>query len=319
MRKAVIISAIVLVTLSLPSGAAAQDANQVVGASIPGHVILAVLGAALLHATWNALAKGRAGQGDPLPSTVLVVAGSALTSALLLPFMAAPAPASWAFIAASSLVQTLYCVLLIEAYRSGDMSHAYPLMRGSAPLLVALCNGVLTGERLGGAQWLAVCLICGGVMAMVLATRGPTARPAGQHRATLFALATACVIALYTVIDGAGVRRSGAPAAYTMWIFLLNGSMVTAWAARSHSHALLHLARARPLLLPVGGVSSFGSYCIALWAMTLAPVAAIAALRETSILFVTAIAAFVLRERIGRARLLAVALIASGAVAMRLA
>jgi drug/metabolite transporter (DMT)-like permease len=295
-----------------------------VNTGIPGHVILAVLGAALLHATWNALAKGRAGQGDPLPSTILVVAGGALASALLLlavplGWLPAPAAASWPFIAASSLCQIAYYLLLIEAYRSGDMSHAYPLMRGSAPLLVALLNGFLTGERLSGAQWLAVCLICGGVLAMV-AARGPaTQAAASQRRATLFALATACVIALYTMIDGAGVRRSGAPAAYTMWIFLLNGTAVTAWTARTHWRALLRLAGARPLLLPIGGVSTLGSYGIALWAMTLAPVAAIAALRETSILFATAIAALVLRERVGRARLLAVALIACGAVAMRLA
>jgi drug/metabolite transporter (DMT)-like permease len=293
--------------------------------AIPPHVIAAVLGAALLHATWNALVKGRGGQGDPLVSTVLVVGGGALASALLLPFVAAPAPASWPFIAASSLTQTVYYLLLIEAYRSGDMSHAYPLMRGSAPLLVALLNGFLTGERLSGAQWLAVCLICGGVLAMVLATRTPALQEgegqAGsrQRRSTIFALATACVIALYTMIDGAGVRRSGAPAAYTMWIFLLTGAAVTAWVLRGHANALLRLAAARPLLVPLGGVSTLGSYGIALWAMTLAPVAAIAALRETSILFATAIASLFLRERVGRGRVLAVALIACGAVAMRLA
>jgi drug/metabolite transporter (DMT)-like permease len=297
-----------------------------VTAAIPPYVIAAVLGAALLHATWNALVKGRAPKGDPLPSTVLVVAGGALASALLLTaiplgWLAAPAPASWPFIAASSVAQVAYYQLLIQAYAHGDMSHAYPLMRGSAPLLVALVNGMLTGERLDGAQWVAVCMICGGVLAMLLGARAPQAHEArrSQRRATLFALATACVIALYTMIDGAGVRRSGAPAAYTMWIFLLNGSAVTAWAARRRARELLRLAAARPLLLPLGGVSTLGSYGIALWAMTLAPVAAIAALRETSILFATAIAALFLRERVGRWRLLAAGLIACGAAAMRLA
>jgi uncharacterized membrane protein len=295
-----------------------------VTASIPPAVLAAVLGAALLHATWNALVKagGKGGApADPLPATVLVVLGGALVSALLLPFMSAPAAASWPFIAASSLTQCAYYLLLIEAYRSGDMSHAYPLMRGSAPLLVALLNspliGPLSGESLKPAQWLAMLLICGGVLAMGLAAGARGA--ATQRRSTVFALLTACVIALYTLIDGAGVRRSGAPAAYTMWIFLLTGAAVTAWSARGRVRELVHTARARPLLLPVGGVSTVGSYGIALWAMTLAPVAAIAALRETSILFATAIAALFLRERVGRGRLLAVALIACGAVAMRLA
>jgi len=291
-----------------------------VTAGIPLPVIAAVLGAALLHATWNALVKGRAGQGDPLLPTVLVVAGGALASALLLPFLAAPAPASWPFIAASSLAQTVYYLLLIATYQHADMSHAYPLMRGTAPLLVAVFNGILTGEQLSGPQWLAVCLICGGVLAMLLAARTPSAQQMqGQRRATVFALATACVIALYTIIDGAGVRRSGAPAAYTMWIFLLTGMAVPAWAARGRMRALAALARARPLLLPVGGASTLASYGIALWAMTLAPVAAIAALRETSILFATAIAAMFLRERVGRWRLLAAGLIACGAMLMRLA
>jgi drug/metabolite transporter (DMT)-like permease len=182
---------------------------------------------------------------------------------------------------------------------------------------VALANGPLTGEGLKPAQWLAMLLICGGVLAMGAA--GKAHEAGAQRRSTVFALLTACVIALYTLIDGAGVRRSGAPAAYTMWIFLLTGAAVTAWTARGRVRALFQLASSRPLLLPLGGVSTVGSYGIALWAMTLAPVAAIAALRETSILFATGIAALFLRERVGRGRLLAVGLIACGAVAMRLA
>jgi drug/metabolite transporter (DMT)-like permease len=291
--------------------------------AIPPGVLAAVLCAALMHATWNALVKARARDVSPLLPTVVVLGGGALCSALLLPFVAAPLPASWPFIAASSAIQTLYYLLLAEAYRGGEMSHAYPLMRGSAPLLVALASGTLTGERLSAGQWLAVALICGGILAMV--ARAPAGVDPGtataHRRTTLFALLTACVIAAYTLIDGLGVRRSGAPAAYTMWIFLLSGLTVLAWATRGHgqARALLRFARANPLLLPVGGAATLGSYGIALWAMTRAPVAAIAALRETSILFATALAFLLLRERIGRARLAAVTLIAAGAVAMRLA
>ena len=274
-------------------------------------VLCAVLGAALLHASWNALLKRR---GGPLLATVLVVAGSACVAIVLLPWLPPPSRDSWPFIAASSVVQIGYYLLLIETYRDGEVSHAYPLMRGCAPLLVALMNGPLTGDRLGPAQWLAMLLICGGVLAQWLA-----APAAGARRTTVFALLTAGVIAAYTLIDGQGVRRSGAPAAYTLWIFLLTGAGVCAWTARGRVAALTAFARANPLVAPLGGVASVGSYGIALWAMTRAPVAAVAALRETSILFATAIAVFILRERIGRARLAAVTLIACGAVAMRLA
>nr|WP_314547778.1 EamA family transporter [uncultured Massilia sp.] len=283
-------------------------------AAIPLPVLGAVLGAALLHAGWNALLKRRGGgaAGDPLVATLLVVAGAAGCAAILLPFLPAPAPASWPFIAASSVLQTVYYLLLAATYRVGDVSHAYPLMRGSAPLLVALAAGPLTGERLGAAQWLATLLICGGVLAMWLGARGRT-------RATGLALATACVIAAYTLVDGAGVRRSGASAAYTLWIFLFTGLAVWLLAARGRLPVLLAQARTNPLVGPLGGLASLASYGIALWAMTRAPVAAVAALRETSILFATAIAAFVLGERVGRTRVAAACLIACGAVAMRLA
>lgn len=284
------------------------------GAAIAPPVLLAVLGAALLHASWNALLKRR---GAPLQATVLVVAGAAAVAALMLPFLPAPLPASWPFIAASSAIQTVYYLLLIETYRHADISHAYPLMRGCAPLLVALANGPLTGERLSARQWCATLLICGGVLALWLGTRA-RARGASARRATVFALLTACVIAAYTLVDGQGVRRSGAPAAYTLWIFLLTGSAVCACIVRGRTRALAAYARANPLVAPLGGCASVASYGIALWAMTRAPVAAIAALRETSILFATAIAAFVLREPVGRVRAGAALLIACGAVAMRL-
>lgn len=280
---------------------------------IPGYVLAAVLFAALMHASWNALVKS---QSDTFLATIVVVAGGGAVGALALPFLPVPAPASWPFIAASSAAQVLYYALLIQTYKGGDMSLAYPLMRGSAPLLVALVNGPLTGEHLTHLQWLAVALICGGILAMYATAR---ANPATARRTTTFALMTACVIASYTMIDGAGVRRSGAPAAYTIWIFVLSGIGALMWAAARRGRELWRFARANLPMVAFGGVTTLGSYGIALWAMTLAPVAAIAALRETSILFATAIAALLLRERVGPARASAVALVACGAIAMRLA
>lgn len=274
-------------------------------------VIAAVLLAALLHAGWNTLVKAHGGAA----ATILVAAGAGLLCACALPFTAAPAPASWPWIGASALVHLLYYKLLIETYGAGELSHAYPLMRGCAPLLVALL-GTLASEALRPGQWLAVGLICGGVLAMCAGSAG---QMRARRRTTLLALATAAVIALYTLVDGVGVRRSGAAAGYTMWVFVLAGAGVLALGWRARGPALRTFARCHPGVVLGGGLMSTLSYGIALWAMTQAPVAAVAALRETSILFATAIAALLLRERVGPTRLLAAALIACGAVAMRLA
>jgi len=279
---------------------------------IPGPVLAAVLFAALMHASWNALVKSHP---DTFLATVMVAAAGGLVGALGLPFLAPPDPASWRFIVASGLVHTLSYLLLAATFRKGDISHAYPLMRGCAPLMVALASGPLIGEHLTALQWCAIVLICGGILTLYASAR---ALSAGARRTTLYALATACVIAVYTMVDGAGVRRSGSPAAYTIWVFLLTGLGVLTLAMRRRPGQLLPFARRHAGFALAGGAATLGSYGIALWAMTLAPVAAVAALRETSILFATAIAALILRERVGPVRLAAAALVACGAAAMRL-
>ena len=275
-------------------------------------VLGAVLLGALLHATWNALVKSRT---DTFLVTVLVAGGAGLLSALGLVLLPAPAAASWPYIAVSTVIQLSYYALLVAAYRDGDMSHAYPLMRGSAPLLVALASGPLIGERLGAVQWLAIGCISGGIMALYFTARG---RQPGAQRTTVFALLTACMIAAFTLVDGIGVRKSGAPVTYTMWIFMLTGMGLLTWAAARRPGQLAAYARMNMGVMLLGGAANLGSYSLALWAMTRAPVAAVAALRETSILFAVAIAGLVLREKVSAQRLAAVALVACGAVAMRL-
>ena len=283
-----------------------------------GLVVAVVLFAALLHASWNAIVKSGK---DTFLTTVLVSVGAALISLAVLPFVAAPAPASWPYLAASAVAQLAYYSLLAAAYKAGDMSHAYPLMRGSAPLLVALASWPLIGERLSSMQMGAVACICAGILGLYVAARRP-ATPGTRistGRATAFALGNACVIASYTLIDGIGVRLSGAPAAYTMWIFVLNGTGLLLWTLLRRRAGLLAYAQTQWHLAAFGGFGTLASYGLALWAMTQAPVAAIAALRETSILFAIAIAALFLREKISPRRYLAIALIAAGAVLMRMA
>ena len=274
-------------------------------------VFAAVLFGALLHASWNAIVKGGS---DKLLTTVLVAAASALIAIVLLPFLPQPARASWPFLLTSAVVQVLYFTLVAAAYRATDMSRAYPLMRGLAPALVALFAAAVLGERLGALAWAGVALICGGVFAMTFAASG-----AASRKGTLIAVANAAVIATYTLIDGIGVRASGAAAAYAMWLFLLNAIPLVAWALAARPAAFRAYAARNWRLGLVGGVGNLGSYGLALWAMTRAPVAVVAALRETSILFGLAIAALLLGERVGPARLLAAALIVAGAIGLRLA
>src|SRR4051812_3155643 len=275
-------------------------------------VMLIVLLAAFLHASWNAVVKS---SRDKFLDIVLVTAGSALLSAIALPFLPLPASASWAYVAASVVIHIGYFALVAVAYRAGDMSFAYPLMRGTAPLLVTIASGPLIGEYLSLGAWAGVLLISAGVFGMTLVHRAPGA--AGL-RAVSPALANAVVIAAYTIVDGAGVRLSGQAAAYTMWVFLGTALPLVAWAWLRRRDDLAAHFRSRWHFGLIGGACTLGAYVLALWAMTQAPVALVAALRETSILFGTAISALVLKERFGWTRHAAAAVVVSGAIILKL-
>ena len=279
---------------------------------LPPAVLAAVLLAALLHASWNAALKT---QPDTFLAALAVTGGAGLVGAVMLPFLPAPGAASWPFIAASGAIHVVYYLLLAWAYRHADISHAYHLMRGGAPVLVALAASALAGEWLHGAQWAAVGLICAGGAVLTFGASTKT----GSRASTLIALLAAVLIAAYTLVDGIGVRRSGSPAAYTAWILILGalGAIAVSW--RRTEGRLPAYVLQKPGLVLLGGVATTGAYGIALWAMTLAPVAVVAALRETSIVFATAIAALLLRERMTRARVVGASVIALGAAAMRLA
>jgi drug/metabolite transporter (DMT)-like permease len=277
---------------------------------VPLSVFAIVISAALLHASWNAIVKSA---GDKFLSTIMVSASAAGLSAVLLPFLNAPAQASWPFAAASALLQIAYFLLIARTYDIADMSQTYPLMRGTPPLIVALISVFQVGESLSRVAWIGVLGICAGILSIAMGS-GPKNRK-GTHLALLNAL----VIAAYTLVDGAGVRRSGAPAAYTLWIFLLTGLPLAVWAALTKATTLVANFRRHWPLGVAGGMGAISSYGLALWAMTIAPVAVVAALRETSILFGTVIAGLVLKEHVGARRMIAACIIACGAAVLRLA
>lgn len=277
---------------------------------MPASLIGIVLFAACLHACWNALVKGAS---DKLLMTIMACGVAGLLAAGTLPLLAPPARASWGFIAASALLQVIYYTLMANAYRIADLSQTYPLMRGSAPMLVALASPLVMGEHLSPMAWLAMLLISGGILSLI-AVRRPI-----EMSGVWLALINAVVIAAYTLVDGVGVRISAAPAAYTLWIFLLTALAMVSWALLARRQAFIHYAWNNMPRGAIGGIGTLASYGIALWAMTKAPVALVAGLRESSILFAVLIAVVVLKERLRPGQLVLIVPIAAGAMLLRLA
>ena len=268
-----------------------------------------VLGSALLHASWNAVIKS---SRDVMLDTALVAAAAGILALPLIAYLPLPARASWPYLGASSAIHIAYFSTLVAAYRLGDLGHAYPLMRGTAPLLVALFGVALLDERPSTTMWLGIVLISAGILSLGLLQRGRA------HRgATLWALANAAIIAAYTLVDGSGARLSGAPASYVAWLFWLQGLLFVALVAVLRRSALRNYVARHWRRGLGGGLCLISAYGIVLWAMTRAPLAAVAALRETSVIFAALLGSIFLRERFGRRRLLAACAVALGIIALR--
>ncbi|WP_284620360.1 EamA family transporter [Aquabacterium humicola] len=283
-------------------------------------LVAAVLLGALLHAGWNALVKS---SGDkPLDTALVHFLGAVVALPLLL--IAGPPPASaWPFIAASLVIHIGYYIALAGAYQHGELGLTYPIMRGFAPLLVALGSGFVLGEAPSPVAWAGIIGITAGVALVGLAHPGETLH---HHKALAYAFANAAIIAVYTFVDGKGVRHTvehgfGA-ASYVLMLFVLDGLPYPAlvWFRRDAAgrRAMVAYARRRWPLAALGGSASIGSYAIALWAMTRAPVASVAALRETSVLFAALLGTWLLKERFGGQRAIGTLVIVGGVMALRL-
>ena len=283
-------------------------------------LVTIVLVGAMLHASWNALVKS---SGDKEIDTALVHCLGAAVAVPLLALSGPPPPAAWPYIALSLCTHIAYYVTLAGAYKHGELSQTYPIMRGTAPLLVTLGSSALLGETLSPLALAGVLGVTSGVALVGLSHPGQALH---HGKALRYALANAVVIATYTFIDGTGVRTSvkagGTAWSYVLMLFVLDGMPypLIVWLRRDAAgrRAILTYARRRAPLAALGGLASLGSYGIALWAMTRAPVAAVAALRETSVLFATALSVWLLKERFGRQRAAGAAVIVCGVVALRL-
>lgn len=278
--------------------------------SITGPVVLLVLTGALLHAGWNALVKSSA---DKAMDTALI---HVLCSILALPvlFVVGLPPAHvWPYILASLIIHVGYYMALAGALKHGELGLAYPLMRGTAPLLVALGSYFLLDEAIAAWGWLGIVLISSGVLML-----GVSAGLLHHRKAVLFALSNAVLIALYTVVDAQGARESGQVAQYIALLFALDGWPFALLVFLRRKGQVWTYVRARWPLATVGAAASVGSYAIALWAMTVAPMALVASLRETSVLFAVALGAWLLKEPWTRWRILGAVSIVAGVIVLRL-
>ncbi|MGH6611521.1 MAG: EamA family transporter [Burkholderiaceae bacterium] len=278
-------------------------------------VTLAVLLAALLHASWNAMLKGGS---DVLFDTGAIIVGSSVVALPFLFFLPLPAAASWPYLFGSIIVHAGYYYLMINAYRSGELSLVYPLMRGVAPLVTALLGIIWLRELPAALSWIGIVLISIGVVGLAL--RPADAQQWSSHRLAVgFALANALVIALYTIIDGTGARLAGNPWSYVTWLCVLDGIPFSLYVFATRRRAFVDALYQRRRNGMIGGAFAILAYAIVLWAMTKAPVALVASLRETSVLFATLLGAYLLKERLTLLRWAGVGAVLVGVIALKAA
>lgn len=272
-----------------------------------------VLIAAILHASWNALLHGNRDRHLSMAWMGIVIASVSTLVALNLPL---PAAGAWPYILASGLVHIVYNISLIRSYGRSDLSVAYAIARGSSPLLVTLGAALFAQEAISPLHVLGIVMISGGILALALLDRRVS------RADVLAALSTGVIIALYTVIDGIGVRQSNDQAfAYTAWMFMFYWSMPLLFIAKRGWAALLNPIRTHPLSVSSslgGGLVSIGAYGIVIWAMQSGAMGGVSALRETSVVFAALIGRVFLGEDMSAKRWTVCALVAAGAVCLGL-
>lgn len=270
-------------------------------------VFFLVLLAALTHALWNSWLKV---SGDRLVALAAMGVGWTIVGLAALPLVGMPQPQAWPFLVASTIVHTIYTLILIAAYRLGDLSVVYPIARGLGPLIVALVSTFYFGDELGTNGTIGLAFIVAGVVGLGM----PSATP--SYPSLGYSVLTGALIGAYTLLDGLGGRNGGSPHVYATWLFLLTGFPVIVIAIAEHRVRFITLARPIWKKGVTAGVLSAGAYWIVIWAMSDAHMGLVAALRESSVVFVALIGAFLLKERV---RWFAVALVFVGVVFTKLA
>jgi len=273
---------------------------------MPPLAIAAALCSALIHASWNAALKG-AGIPDRVVDSFLVALGCLATGLTIIAFVGAPPAAAWPYLAVSVCLHLSYWFTLLKGYDAGDLSHIYTLSRGSAPLMVALGAVLIAHEALPALKAAGIALVSIGVLCV-------GASPNAPLRASLWALAIGLCIAGYSLVDALGARAAGSAPLYLGWnATLMSIPMIGSALVRRGPKRLFALAALAPWRGIAIGVISSAGYGLVLWAQTMAPIAQVTALRETSVVWGALIAFVFLRERLGPRRWLGAIIVAAGA------
>jgi drug/metabolite transporter (DMT)-like permease len=280
-------------------------------------VTLAVLAAAVTHATWNAIAHGIK---DQTLAFALIGVGGLAVAIPLIAVTALPRAACWPYLLASVAIHVFYNLLLMRCYRLGEFGQVYPLARGTSPLVVTILAAIFVHEHLALPQVAGVLVVSAGLAVLVFGGRRPRLAggsggvvPPDRHRAAFVAaVGTGLTIAAYTTVDGVGVRLSHSPGGYIAWLMLLQSLGVPMLALARRRDVLLRQPRRILLAGVTAGALSVLAYGLVLWAQTRGALAPIAALRETSVIFGAIIGTLVFREPFGRTRIAATVLVAGG-------
>lgn len=274
-------------------------------------VFLAVLAAAFLHASWNALLKTGTSKLGAMVILSFMEIPIGLAVAATRPGLIA---AAWPWVAAAAFTHFFYKLFLTFAYERGDLSRVYPIARGAAPMIVGIIGAVWMIDTVSAAEYAGIIILGFGILLMA---RGVFT--SGEDRRLLpFALGSACATAAYTMIDGLGARISGDPVAYIAWVFVADGLLFPLTMMASRGTAVIPRGRRDWVTGTIASAASYGAYSVSVWAMTVAPIAVVAALRETSILFAVLIGWIAFGERMDRAKTIAVAVILTGVITTRL-
>jgi drug/metabolite transporter (DMT)-like permease len=282
-------------------------------------IVALLLMAALMHASWNAILKSD--QSDRLATFGVIMTTGTVMGLCAVPFLPWIEPAAWKYLASSVLIHVLYYTFLLKAYSYGDLSHTYPIARGLGPLLVALVSGRFIGEHLRTQDIVGVLLLSFGLIALAMPLRSVVPRPGSRHGlATLFAVLTGFTIAAYIIADGLGVRSAGPTfqhrLSYIAWLCVVEGPWLLVLAIVLRPNTVWAHLRRTWWRGVIGGVIANVGYGIAIYALVLGPMAHIAALRETSVLFGALIGTLLLGEPFGQRRVVAAFVIVSGLALM---